>query len=290
MRVLGEDVKGVYRFGVAGIPETRGVIEAFFKLIENKILRFLAGGFEPETKDRLEQRISNKNAGDHPVFIELLEIFVDISISKYNVTAHSQLANRSPKEVIQLYFTLGGMPLRSSRTTEDIRRMRLTRHAVTIRGNKSEGVLPHVRLKGGKYRSQELNTRWDLIGEKFYATLRDDDARVMSVLDTNGIPFMQLEVLPPYDASAHTLEQRARLERHKRANPGLWQGMPDHIAAYHADVRRHARKLKWAADELASGNTPAATKAAPTTSTNTVFAAQTLTGLAPRGGPVRLRR
>ncbi len=292
MRALREDVKGVYRFGVAGIPETRGVIEAFFKLMEKKILRFLAGGFEPETKERLEQRVSNKDAGEHPVFIDLLEIFFDIAISQYNVTPHSQLANRSPKEVIQLYLSLGGMPLRSSRTAEHARRMRLTRHTFTIRGNKNEGVLPHVRLKGGKYRSFELNTRWDLIGVTFHGTLPDDDARSLDVLNERGVPFMQLEVLPPYAASSHTLEQRVRVERHKRANPGLWHGMPDHIAAYHSDVRRHARTLKWAADEVASGNTPQAKASAGVTAParGTPFAAQTLTGLAPRGGPVRLRR
>lgn len=292
MRVLREDIKGVYRFGVAGIPETRGVIEAFFKLIENKILRFLAGGFEPETKVRLEQRVSKKNAGEHPVFMDLLEIFIDISISNYNVTAHSQLANRSPQEVVQLYLSLGGMPLRSSRTEDEVRSMRLTRHTFTIRGNKDKGVLPHVQLKGGKYRSQELNTRWDLIGQKFNGTLPDDDARLLDVLSDRGVPFMQLEVLPPYAGSPHTIEQRVRVERHKRANPGLWHGMPDHIAAYHADVRRHARKFKWAADEVASGNTPHPKVSGTATpqATGTPFAAQTLVGLAPRGGPVRLRR
>jgi len=292
MRVLREDIKGVYRFGVAGVPETRGVIEAFFKLIENKIVRFLAGGFEPETKLRLEQRVSKKKAEEHPVFMELLETFIDISISNYNITAHSQLANRSPQEVVQLYLSLGGMPLRSSRTDDEVRSMRQTRHTFTVRGNKDKGVLPHVKLKGGKYRSLELNTRWDLIGQKFNGTVPDDDARLLDVLDDRGVPFMQLEVLPPYAATAHTIEKRVRVERHKRAKPGLWQGMPDHIAAYHADVRLYARSLKWAADEVASGNTPQPEGSVPATphATGTPFTAQTLSGLTPRGGPVRLRR
>jgi len=293
-RVLREDTKGVYRFGVAGVPETRGVIEAFFKLMEQKVLRFLAGGFEPETKDRLEQRVSTKKAVDHPVFLELLEIFLDIAISRYNVTSHTELANRTPQEVIAQYLALGGMPLRSSRTAEDARSMRIVRHSFTIRGSKENGKLPHVNIKHGTYRSDELNTRWDLIGVKFNGLMADNDARYLDLLNERGVPFMRLEILPPYARTAHTLEQRVSAHKFKRANPGIWDGMDDHIEALHRDVRRHARHLKWAADEVASGNTPAPKPAAASGGTpspsGTPYAAQTLTGLAPRGGPVRLRR
>ncbi|WP_228076517.1 hypothetical protein [Novilysobacter ciconiae] len=295
MRVLREDLKGVYRFGVAGIPESRGVIEAFFKLMETKVLRFLAGGFEPETKDRLVQKVSNKRASDHPIFLELLETYLDVAISTYNITPHTRLNNRSPREVIEHYLAHGGMPLRSTRTTEDVRNMRRTRHVFTIRGNKGKSVLPHVNLELGKYRSDELNVRWDLVGTKFYGTMRDDDARYLDVLNDAGIPFVTLEVLPPYARTAHTIAERKRAEQWKRANPGCWEGMDDHIEAYHADVRRVARSLKWAADEVASGNVPhpkagPAGTQAPRTSTAASYAAQTLTGLKPRGGPVRLRR
>lgn len=292
MRVLRDDIKGVYRFGVSGIPETRGEIEAFFKLIEQKILRFLAGGFEPETKDRLEQKVSKKKASEHPVFLELLEIFVDIAISRYNITPHSKLANRTPREVIEHYVAMGGMPLRSSRTPEDARSMRLVRHTFTIRG-KYNNVLPHVNLKHGKYRSDELNCRWDLIGRRLHGTTRDDDARYLDVLNERGVPFMQLEVLQPYAASPHSIEQRVRVHRFKRANPGVWDGMEDHIEAYHRDVRRIAKRLKWAADEVASGNTPPPKPGHSASNPETAgspYAAQTLIGLAPRGGPVRLRR
>lgn len=294
MRVLRNDIKGVYRFGVSGIPESRGVIEAFFKVMEQKVLRFLAGGFEPETRDRLEQKVSRKKAGEHPVFIELLETFLDIAISKYNVTAHSKLNNRSPREVIEHYIAMGGMPLRSTRTAEDVQSMRRTRHTFTIRGNKERNVLPHVNLENGKYRSNELNMRWDLIRTKFNGIMRDDDARYLDVLNDRGVPFMTLEVLPPYARTAHTIEQRKRAEQWKRAHPGCWEGMDDHLEAYHADVRRAASKLRWAADELASGNVSQSSPTSPSqpapTASSSPYVAQTLNGLKPRGGPVRLRR
>jgi hypothetical protein len=71
--------------------------------------------------------------------------------------------------------------------------------------------------------------------------------------------------------------------------------MDDHIEAFHRDVRRQARQYRWAADEVASGNTPtpkpgAAPASTAPPATGTPYAAQSLTGLPPRGGPVRLRR
>src|SRR3546814_6229322 len=91
----------IYRFGHAGIPETRPHIEAFFKSIEVQVLRYLAGGFEPETKMREEQRVSARNSKTHPIFLHLLEDMLDIVFSTYNVTPHEGLQGRSPREVIR---------------------------------------------------------------------------------------------------------------------------------------------------------------------------------------------
>ncbi|MBS0212564.1 MAG: hypothetical protein JSR26_05200 [Proteobacteria bacterium] len=274
---------GVYRFGVSGIPETRAVIEAFFKMIEQRILRFLAGGFEPETKVRAEQRVSNRRATDYPIFPELLETFVDIGISSYNVTAHAEMHNRSPREVTEHFIACGGMPLRSSRSPLDAMDMRRMRVQVVVRGG--NGVLPHVNYGYGVYRHDKLNARDDLIGKKFDACV-DSDARFLTLLE-NGLPYLTLEVLPPYARSPHTLTQRRRAERLRKSDPDRWHNVPDMIEAYHADVRECARRLKWAADEVASGSTPRA-PAPPRQGAG--VAAQTLTGLPPRGGPVAFRR
>src|SRR3546814_4439835 len=50
---------------------SRPHIEAFFKSIEVQVLRYLAGGFEPETKMREEQRVSARNSKTHPIFLHL---------------------------------------------------------------------------------------------------------------------------------------------------------------------------------------------------------------------------
>ncbi|UKE71463.1 hypothetical protein [Xanthomonas graminis] len=154
------------------------------------------------------------------------------------------------------FINSGGMPLRSSRTPDDARDMRRIRVQVTIRGNEREGVLPHVNFGYGVYRGDKLNPRVDLIGTKFVGFVEDDDARHLTLLDEQGLPYVTLQTLPPYSRSPHSLAKRKRAEKLRRSNPTRWEGIDDMIEAYHAEVRECARNLKWAADEVAGGSVP----------------------------------
>ncbi|KAB8185677.1 hypothetical protein FKV24_010590 [Lysobacter maris] len=282
-RALAQVRLGIYRFGHAGIPETRPYIEAFFKSIEVQVLRYLAGGFEPETKMREEQRVSARNSKTHPIFLHLLEDMLDIVFSTYNVTPHEGLQGRNPREVIEAYLADGGMPLRSSRTSEDVRDLGRFRIRVTIRGG--GGELPHVNFGYATYRSEKLNTRPDLVGKTFNGYIAED-ARFLQLLDKTGQPYLELKTLPPYALTPHSLDERRRAHRWRKIRGQHWNGIPDLIDAFHAEVRDAARHLRWAADDVASGRIPKE----KTPDAARSGAARTLEGFAPRGGNVSLRR
>jgi hypothetical protein len=285
-RVMLHHQLGIYHFGVSGIPETRAVIEAFFKRMEEEILRYLAGGFEPATHVRSEQRVSGRHASDYPIFLDLLENFVDVAITTYNVSSNAQLNNRSSREIIERFISNGGLALRSTRSAMDARDLTRFRVEVVIRGSKANGVLPHVNYGYAIYRSEKLNARWDLIGQRFHGYVDDGDARVLQLLDEAGLPYVTLHALPPYARTPHTLEMRRRAEQWRRGHRTGLQGIDDAIEAYHADVRERARSIKWAADAIASGNVPTVS---PPSKRPPSLAVNSLAGLPPRGGPVRLR-
>src|SRR3546814_16796877 len=93
---------------------------------------------------REEQRVSARNSKTHPIFLHLLEDMLDIVFSTYNVTPHEGLQGRSPREVIEAYLADGGMPLRSSRTSEAVRDLGRFRIRVRIRGG--AGTMPQVNF------------------------------------------------------------------------------------------------------------------------------------------------
>lgn len=285
-RVLLQNHHGVYHFGVAGIPQTRGTIEAFFKKMEREVFRFLAGGFEPETSNRAEQRISRRNPKDYPIFQDLLEDFIDVAVTTYNVKSHAKKNDRSPREVAERHLASGALVVQSTRSAPDAREMKKLHVEVTIRGKKSTGVLPHVNFGYATYRSDKLSTRWDLVGKKFSGFIEDTDARYLQLLDSSGETYALLKALPPYARSPHSLRMRRRAELWRRAKPTQDESIEDAIEAYHADVRERARTMKWAADAVASGKAPTTTTPA---TASTSPAIDPLVGLPPRGGPVRLR-
>src|SRR3546814_12061966 len=94
-----------------------------------------------------------------------------IVFSTYNVPPHGGLQGRSPREVIEAYLADGGMPLRSSRTSADVRDLGRFRIRVTIRGG--AGELPHVNFGYATYRSEKLRTRPALVGQTCHGSIAD---------------------------------------------------------------------------------------------------------------------
>jgi hypothetical protein len=287
---LGEFQLGVVNLGFANVPEGRPNVEAFFKLIEDRVLRFIAGGFRPpkELEDS-KQKVSKLSPTDHPVDLEALEDLLDVIISAYHVTEHLGLQGRTPKEVFQSHVENDGWTTRSSLTASDAIDLLTIRVDVTVRGSKGDKVLPHVNYEGARYRSPKLNARWDLIGTTFKASLPFGDIRAMSLFDDKGDLFVVLRSLPPW-AAPHTLEQR-RKAIHWR-NRGLFE-IPesgDALAAYHTCVRANAGKLQWAADLFVKENLGGAANSLPEPRSrpSTFQPVDTLAGLAPRGGYVGL--
>src|SRR3546814_8407976 len=79
------------------------------------------------------------------------------------------------------------MPVRSRRTSEDVRDLGRFRIRVTIRGG--AGELPHVNFGYATYRSEKLSTRPDLVGKTFNGYIADD-ARFLQLLDKTGQPYL----------------------------------------------------------------------------------------------------
>lgn len=287
---LGDHQLGIVNLGYSGVPQGRPNVEGFFKRIEDCILRFIAGGFRPPRElGEGKRKVSRLSPSDHPVDLEALEDLLDVVISAYNITEHGGLQGRSPKEVFDAHVTNGGWTTRSTLTSGDAVDLITIRVEVTIRGSKKEGVLPVVNYEGARYRAVKMNTRWDLIGNTFKATLPFNDIRTMSLWDENGDLFVVLQALPPYSGTAHSLDQRKK-SIHWR-NRGLYE-IPvggDAIIAYLACVRDKASQLQWATDEFVRINAADPNAfATPRPHASTYQVTDTLAGLAPRGGHVGL--
>ncbi|WP_449301642.1 hypothetical protein [Pseudoxanthomonas mexicana] len=258
---------GVLHYGRSGMGEGRPHIEALFKVIENELLRYIAGGFVPETAQGAKFATSTLQGERYPLNVEFMEDLIDTYVSASNVTSKSTREPRSPKQIVQDYLASGGLLWRCPGSDEHARRLTVRRMEVTIKGSKKSGVPPLVYQDYARYRSPQLTGQYKLIGSKFAATYENpEDIREMTLWDRAGKRVMTLEALPPYSGVPHSLAQRIRAaawNRNPEARTDENALIQDNILAYHAGVREVAAKMNWASGLVLSGEVPALPRPAP---------------------------
>ena len=122
---------------------------------------------------------------------------------------------------------------------------------VTMRGSRKDSRQPYVEWKGGRYRSDALTNRFDLVGKKFRATVPFGDLRIMTLLDDRGGVFVRLPVLPPWSAQKHDIRVREQLIQWDRAKVISIAGVDDALEAYHTYVASTAHANKKSSDLFA---------------------------------------
>jgi putative transposase len=272
-------MRGVLHLGPAHVPETRGVLEALFRQMENGAIRHLPGGFEPARgADTPKRATTADSAEQHPLNPVALHDLMDVVIAGYNATPLTALGEQSALAVVRRFVSGGGWTFESSRTPADASNLALLRLTVTIKGNRKEGRQPYVNYRRARYRAFGLRDRWDWVGQEVQAVISMEDLRYITLLTVKGDVLVRLTALPPWSRTRHDFDMRKLIIRW--SNRGLFSivGVDDAISAYRTFVRTHAHQLPAAVDQLAKHSS--CTPLAPTSQT------QAPVVFAPRGGRV----
>lgn len=283
---------GMTHYGHAGIAEARGCVESRFKRVEDELVRYIAGGFMPETDKNARIVVSTLKGERYPIIVDALEDLIDTYFSAANVSDRSTRDARTPKMLMEQHVASGALLWRCPNTLEHVRRLTVRRMQVTISGSKAKGVPPLVYQDYARYRSPQLMGQWSLLGRKFNATYENpSDIRELTVWDDNGKKLFTLHALPPYAEVPHGFKTRQRASAWARAN-GSRPHRPseavliarDNVVAYHEAVRAMAATMPWAAGLIASGEVAARPNERPTPASRAPLA-----GIRPLSGSFSLR-
>lgn len=287
---FGDHQLGVINLGFPHVPEGRPNIEAFFKRLEDAVLRLLAGGFRPPKERGAKKKpVSTKLAKNHPVNIEALKDLMDVEISAYNVTPHPSLQHRTPREVFESHIDDGMWTTQSFLTAEDTTELLVLHETVTIRGDKRKGVPPYVKYQHARYRSSKLTRRYDLVGKTFRASIQSECAHQMSLWDDDGNLFVVLQALRPW-GTQHSLQQRSAVLKCAKRGLLTIEGTDDALAAYHKLVRTKASEIQWATDAFLKEGLKQTQQEPKQVKPSLLDQLNSLSGLAPRAGRVDLRK
>jgi hypothetical protein len=262
--------RGVLNFGPAYVPEIRGMIEAFFKRIEMGALRFLPGAFQPESGDIPRTATTLLRAEDFPVHQEAFADLMDVIAAGHNVTPHSGLHEKLPVEVLRAHLASGGWMYETADAEQDARRLLTLRFHPTVRGSTSpNGKLPYVQWNHGIYRSPQLDTARSKVGHVQTADVYLRDVRDMVLLGKDGTVWSRLQVLPPWNQTAHSLDIRLRAHAARNRTPIRIAGAQDAVVAYYNFVQEQAATGRGNAEAYAriapaQGSPPSSPRPKPT--------------------------
>ena len=226
--------RGILNFGPAHVPEIRPIIEAFFRRLEEGALRAIAGGFQPATLiGEGPTPTTFLRAEDHPLHLEGFHDLIDVILAGHNVTPHSGLQQRLPADFLRTHLQGGGWCFETADATGDAERLTTIRIHPTVRGGREGGKLPHIQWEHAIYRSTRLENDRSQVGVRQQADVNIEDARTMILLDpVNGGPWSKLHALPPYDATAHDVFLRKKIQSARERGLLKIAGSDDAIAAY----------------------------------------------------------
>src|SRR5699024_2611930 len=97
--------------------------------------------------------------------VEYVRELLAVLIANYNATPHSSLGNRSPLEYLEFRARHSDRPLRYADPVAVIDIVSY-RKLCAVRGGFRQGRRPYVNFLHGRYTSDTLGQRHDLVGQK----------------------------------------------------------------------------------------------------------------------------
>lgn len=243
---------GILFYGRSHEPRSRPIVEQFFSRLERGALRDLPGGFEPAKRlGENKIRISNFAPNDYPIQLHAFEELLDVIVANHNATPHTALGDLSPLQYLQMQGpkAFAFMP---EAAEEDAGDMGSVLVPLTVHGNRSEGVMPHVNYMYVRYRSPDLDNKWELVGKKILARVHRHDLRSFVLMRTATTPLCAVRAAAPWNRATHDETTRAMIMQWSKLRTGFSiVGVDCAIAAYVAYLRALAPTSQQAVDQLA---------------------------------------
>ncbi len=244
------ELRGVIHFGASGVPETRGLLEAWNKRREETAIRRLPGGFRPQGEESGKTPANGGDPNNYPLQRDALEDLMDVVIASSNIENHGSHQGRDPYDVLRSYAAAGGWLFATRSAEERAVAMSMMSIRARIKGSKKRRRQPYVQFAHAHYRSVALKNKWHLIDTVYSAEVDIADGRTMYLYTDEGTLFVVLRALRPWGRTPHSLALRKLI--HKRATRGDIDllGVEDAVLAYKALLRARFHESKDAASSL----------------------------------------
>lgn len=240
-------------FGSVATPESRGIVERFFKTMEEQCFHRLPGTTGSNVRD-VRRHDPEKESVKYKItyndIIELLEVF----IATYNNTPHSSLENQSPLQVLKSKVECAGLkpyvlaPLERKKA-EKLRYMTVER---TVKGNYHTGSKPRINYENAVYHAKDMQLDMSLVGKKVCIEVDPDDISSVEMYDENGIHIATMVAAGDWGRNKHSLKTRKLSMQRSKTNKGNSQLEKDPLTDFTDALKATAPKSRRDRTRLAN--------------------------------------
>ncbi len=242
---LTDQIKCTVNYGSVATPETRGIVERFFKTLENQGFHRLPGTTGSSTYDTKRKNPEDESVKYKITYEDICEI-VEYLISQYNNSAHASLENETPLQVMERRVVKAGLtPYTLSRQERvNIEKLTFLLDERFVRGNKDTGVKPYISYKGVRYHADEHPLSFKLIGKRVSLEINPNDLSHIKIYDEEGVFIANLVATGEWGRYPHSL--KTRLEALKRSNNNRIENTPftPHLTEYENELRENSKKSR----------------------------------------------
>lgn len=238
-------VKCVVNYGSVATPETRGIVERFFKTIETNGFHRLPGTTGSNLRDNKRNCPEYESVKYGITYSDICEL-LEYLIAEYNNSAHSSLENQTPLQVLERRVRQAGM-LPYIVPQEDrcnINKLTYFTEERVLRGGYSSGSKPHISYLGTKYHAHDTHIPMNLIGNKVYIEVNPADVSHVDLYDNSGKYIANLVAVGEWGKRPHSLKTHKAAQERKNKNKETNSIFSPDLTLYETELRRNAKNSR----------------------------------------------
>ena len=246
---LTEDLKCSVNYGSVATPETRGIVERFFKTIESYGFHKLPMTTGSSPKD-LKRKNPEKNALKYEVTYDQITELMDVLIAQYNNTPNDGINNLTPLECMyQKIYVVGMKPemADSEMSASIITKLNLRMDERNVRGHVKRGKRPYIQFMGVEYRSRMLASTELYVGKKIQIIYDPRDISTLEAYSMDGCYIGTLTARGEFGTKSHSVKTRKNALRLARERGREHLEFDTPIEAYMDHLKHESTKSRRAA-------------------------------------------
>lgn len=238
---LTSGIKCTVNFGSVATPETRGIVERFFRTLETQGFHRLPGTTGSNIFDNKRKHPEKESVKYRISYNDICEL-VEYLIAEYNTSAHSSLENQTPLQVMQRRITAGAVPyIIPASQRPDISKLTYFTVERTLRGGYKTGLKPHLSYKGVKYHAYNTSIPMQYIGQKVYIEVNPADVSHVDLYDKNGIFIAKMIASGEWGRRPHSLKTHEAAMKRKNKNAETNTPFTPHLSEFEEELRQNSK-------------------------------------------------